>query len=210
MNQHPNRLRPLQLLASLALATSVLGACSPGSSSPTEPSLSFDSAKSFAADSASADEATAQVAGNDMTKRHGADDGNGSGGGNDDGTLDQGGGNDDDPAGDDNNNHRQRRRGRQNPGGDNPQQPRAPRGGAEFEAAVQSVAGATITLVDGTRIVVNGQTQWNARGDLRTLDALARAVAANRAPRVEGRGTRQADGAILALTIKAEIDGADD
>ncbi|HEV8241447.1 MAG TPA: hypothetical protein VGS57_18940 [Thermoanaerobaculia bacterium] len=211
MNQHLNQ-RPLLLLASLALATSVLGACSQGHSSPTEPSLSFDSAKSFAADSSSADGATASVSGDVAAKRHGADDGNGSGGGgNDDGTLDQGGGNNDDPAGaDDNNNHRQRRRGRQNPGGDNPQQPRAPRGGAEFAATVQSVAGSTITLVDGTRVLVNGQTQWNARGDLRTLDALAKAVAANRAPRVEGRGTRQADGSIVALTIKAEIDGADD
>jgi hypothetical protein len=203
MNQH----RPLLLLASLALATSVLGACSQGSSSPTEPSLSLDSAKSFAADSAGADASTATVAGDDVAKRHGVDDGNGSGGGgNDDGTLDQGGGNNDDPAGDDNDNHRQRRRGRQNPGGDNPQQPRAPRGGVEFAATVQSVTRSTITLVDGTRVLVNGQTQWNARGDLRTVDALASAVAANRAPRVEGRGTRQADGAILALTIKAEID----
>jgi len=205
MNQH----RPLLLLASLALATSVLGACSQGHSSPTEPSLSFDSAKSFASDSAGDDSATASVTGDMTAKRHGADDGNGSGG-NDDGTVDQGGANNDDPAGDDNNNHRQRRRGRQNRGNDNPQQPRAPRGGAEFEATVQSVAGSTITLVDGTRVLVNGQTQWNARGDLRTLAALANAVAASRAPRVEGRGTRQADGAILALTIKAEIDGADD
>ena len=203
MNQH----RPLLLLASLALATSVLGACSQGSSSPTEPTLSFDSAKSFAADSAGADDSTAVVTGDELAKRHGVDDGNGSGGGgNDDGTLDQGGGNNDDPAGDDDNNHRQRRRGRQNPGGDNPQQPRAPRGGAEFEATVRSVAGATITLVNGTRVVVSGQTQWSARGDLRTVDALANAVAANRGPRVEGRGTRQTDGAILALTIKAEID----
>lgn len=206
MNQHLNPARPLLLLASLALATSVLGACSQGHSSPTEPSLSLDSAKSFAADSANAN-ATAAVAGDDLAKRHGVDDGNGSGGGgNDDGTLDQGGGNNDDPAGDDDNNHRQRRRGRQNPGGDNPQQPQPPRGGVEFAATVQSVSRSTITLVDGTRVLVNGQTQWNARGDLRTVDALANAVAANRAPRVEGRGTRQADGAILALTIKAEID----
>jgi hypothetical protein len=202
MNQH----RPLLLLASLALATSVLGACSQGHSSPTEPALSFDSAKSFAADSAGDDGSTTAVTGDDTAKRHGADDGTGSGGGNDDGTADQGGANNDDPAGDDNNNHRQRRRGRQNRGNDDPQQPRAPRGGAEFEATVQSVAGSTITLVGGTRVVVSGQTQWNARGDLRTLDALAKAVAANRAPRVEGRGTRQADGSILATTIKAEID----
>jgi hypothetical protein len=206
MNQH----RPLLLLASIALATSVLGACSQGHSSPTEPSLSLDSAKSFAADSTSADDPAGAVAGDAIAKRHGGDDGNDNGGGgNDDGTLDQGGGNDDDPAGDDNNNNNQRRnRGRNGGGNGNGgnQQPRAPRGGQEFEATVRSVAGSTITLVTGTRVVVNGQTQWSARGDLRTLPALANAVAANRAPRIEGRGTRQADGSILALTIKAEID----
>ncbi|HET9765554.1 MAG TPA: hypothetical protein VFS60_01830 [Thermoanaerobaculia bacterium] len=218
MNQH----RPLLLVASLALAAGVLGACSPGASSPTEPTIAFDSAaKSFASSSTSTSTATAtaSAAGDDLlAKRHGgdddgsadtssADDNGGSGGGsNDDGTADQGrngGGNGN--GADDNNN--QRRRGRRNRGGDdNPQQPRAPRGGQEFEATVQSVAGSTITLVTGTRVVVNGQTQWNTRGDLRTLQALANAVAANRAPRVEGRGARQADGSIVAQTIKAEID----
>jgi len=216
MNQH----RPLVLVASLALIAGVLGACSPGSSSPTEPTTAFDSAaKSFP----SASTATDPVAGDDLVaKGHGGDDdgsadtgsaddngSGGGGGGNDDGTADQGGGNDDDPAGDDNNNNNNNRRRRGRHGGgndDNPQQPRAPRGGQEFEAAVQSVAGSTITLVTGTRVVVNGQTQWSARGDLRSLAALANAVAANRAPRVEGRGTRQADGSIVALTIKAEID----
>ena len=36
--------------------------------------------------------------------------------------------------------------------------------------------------------------------------ALSNAVTSNRAPRVEGRGPRQADGTIVAATIKAEID----
>ena len=202
MNQH----RPLLLLASVALATSVLGACSQGHSSPTEPSLSLDTAKSFAADSAATDEPTGALAGDAIAKRHGSDDGNDNGGsGDDDGTADQGRGDNGNGADDNNNNNQRRNRGRngRGNGGDNPQQPR---NGQEFEATVRSVAGSTITLVTGTRVVVNGQTQWSARGDLRTLPALANAVAANRAPRVEGRGNRQADGSILALTIKAEID----
>ena len=195
MNQH----RPLVLVASLALIAGVLGACSPGSSSPTEPTTAFDSAaKSFP----SASTATDPVAGDDLVaKGHGGDDDgsadtgsaddNGSGGG--------GGGNDD--------NNNQRRRGRRGRGGDdNPQQPRAPRGGAEFEATVLAVRGDVIVLATGTNVIVNAQTQWSARGDLRSLSALAGAVAANRAPRVEGRGTRQADGSIVAQTIKAEID----
>ena len=190
MTQH----RPLLLLASLALATSVLGACSPGSSSPTEPAIAFDDATSLSPQSD-------PVVGDDGSKRHGGDDSaDDNGGGNDDGTADQGG-NGNSGSGNGGNG---RRRGRR--GGDDPQQPRAPRGGQEFEATVASVSGQTITLVTGTRVVVNGQTQWSARGDLRTLAALERAVAANRAPRVEGRGTRQANGSIVAQTIKAEID----
>jgi len=199
MNQH----RPLLLLASIALTTGVLGACSQGHSSPTEPSLSFDIAESFAADSAAGDDLTGDAA----AKRHGGDDGNDNGGsGDDDGTADQGRGDNGNGNGDNNNGRRNRGRNGRGRGGDDPQQPRAPRGGQEFEATVQSVAGSTITLVTGTRVVVNGQTQWSARGDLLTLQALAGAVARNRAPRVEGRGNRQADGSILALTIKAEID----
>lgn len=203
MNQH----RSLLLVASLALTAGVLGACSPSASSPTEPTIAFDSAaKSFSSTSTG----TASVAGDDLVaKRHGGDDDGSAddngGGGNDDGTADQGrnggGGN----GNDDNNN--QRRRGRRGRGGDdNPQQPRAPRGGQEFEATVLAVRGQVIVLATGTNVVVNTQTQWNARGDLRTLSALAGAVAANRAPRVEGRGARQADGSIVAQTIKAEID----
>jgi hypothetical protein len=81
-----------------------------------------------------------------------------------------------------------------------------PRVGQEFEGAVASVGGSSLTLVNGTRIVVNGQTQWIARGDLHSLDQVAGSVAANRPTRVEGRGTRQADGGFLAVTIKAEVD----
>jgi hypothetical protein len=53
---------------------------------------------------------------------------------------------------------------------------------------------------------VNGQTQWNRRGDLFTLQQVAAAVAAGKPTRAEARGTRQADGSLLAQTIKAEVD----
>jgi len=115
------------------------------------------------------------------TKRHGADDpaGDDRGG--------QAGRGADDPAGD--------RRG----GGQ-----QRPARGAEFSGVVSAVAGQTLTLASGVRVTVNAQTQWNARGDLKSLDRVAAAVAAGRRTRVEGRGARQADGSLLAQTIKAE------
>ncbi len=108
----------------------------------------------------------------------------------------------DDPAGDDrggqadNNNRRGRGNGRQKP----------PQAGAEFEGTVASVNGGTIVLAGGTRIAVNGQTQWSARGDLTSLAQVAASVAGGDPTRVEGRGARQADGSLLAQTIKAEVD----
>lgn len=119
-------------------------------------------------------------------KRHGADDPAG-----DDRGGRRGGRGADDPAGDDNGG---RRGGRQRP---------APRG-AEFSGVVSSVDGQTLNLASGARVVVNGQTQWIARGDLTSLNQVAAAVAAGRRTRVEGRGTRQADGTLVAQTIKAE------
>ncbi len=81
-----------------------------------------------------------------------------------------------------------------------------PRAGREFEGSVASVGGSSLILANGTRVVVNGQTQWSAQGDLRNLNQVSRSVAANRPTRAEGRGNRQADGAILALTLKVEVD----
>ena len=106
----------------------------------------------------------------------------------------------DDPAGDDN--------GGQRGGGndDNTRPNPRPAAGAEFEARVLSVNGNTLNLAGGTRVTVNAQTQWIARGDLFTLAQVARSVSAGRLTRVEGRGTRQADGSFLAATIKAEVD----
>jgi hypothetical protein len=115
------------------------------------------------------------------------------------------GGNDDpanhDANDDNNNNRRGRRQGRGND--DRPQQPNA---GAQFAGKVVSVSGSTLTLAGGARVTVNGATQFSARGDLTSLSQVAAAVAANRPTRVEGRGTRQADGTFLAQTIKAEVD----
>ena len=218
--------RTLPILASLALTAAVLGACSPGSHSPTEPTLDFDSASKSMTASVSSD--LGSSAGVDLAKSHGSDDGSGSA--NDDGTADQGGNNDDDgvaddrggngnaAANDDRGRHRRRGKdpaaedqGRRNRGrgrgqgrGNDPQQPQQPRAGQEFEARVLSVNGNTITLAGGTRVVVNAQTTWAARGDLHSLADVAASLAANRQPRVEGRGTRQADGSIVAQTIKGE------
>jgi hypothetical protein len=173
---------PFATLALLALTLGTAG-CSNGSS-PTEPAISnLDS--SSAAVSSTGD------------KRHGADDpaGDDRGG--------QAGRGADDPAGDD---HGGRRgRGADDPAGDRRGgRQQRPARGAEFSGVVSSVNGQTLSLASGARVVVNGQTQWNARGDLTSLDQVAAAVAAGRRTRVEGRGTRQADGSFLAQSIKAE------
>ena len=51
-----------------------------------------------------------------------------------------------------------------------------------------------------------GVTSFDAGGDIRTVAALALAMAGTADVRVEGRGTRQEDGSVLALTARAEID----
>ena len=167
----------LASILTLPLATT---ACSPGQS-PTEPA--FDDTETSAVSASS----TSTVSSVTDESRRGR-------GGNDDGTTKN-----DDKGG--------KGRGRGNRGGgnggnDDGQKPS--RGGQEFEAAVTSVGSGSLTLANGVRVVVNGTTQWSGRGDLFTLDQVAGSLAAGRHPRVEGRGTRQADGSILATTIKAE------
>jgi hypothetical protein len=195
MAQH----RFLQVLTLLSISTLVLGAsgCSQGHS-PTEPE-SLNASVGAKSLSASPD------------KRHG---GSGRGGsddpaGDDHGTQGRGA---DDPAGDD---HGGRQgRGTDDPAGDNHGgqngggQQRPPRA-VELQGVVTAVdqAAGTVTLASGKRIVVNGQTQFDRRGDLVSLAKLADAVAAGKHPRAEARGTLQADGSLLAKTIKAEIDG---
>jgi len=179
-------------ILTLSLSTLALGAvgCSNGQS-PTEPALDSLNAPIAASSSSS-------VSVDD--KRHGADDpaGDDNGG--------QRGGNDD-RNDDRNGDNRGGRRGRGRGGNDDNTRPNPrPVAGAEFEARVLSVNGNTLNLAGGTRVTVNAQTQWIARGDLFSLTQVARSVSAGRFTRVEGRGTRQADGSFLAKTIKAEVD----
>lgn len=168
------KLQTLVLASALTLPLATT-ACSPGQS-PTEPA--FDDMETAAVSASSASTVSSMT---DESRR-------GRGGKNDDkGRRGRGGRGD---------------RGNDDRGNDDGQ--RSPRGGQEFEAAVASVNGNTITLANGIRVVVTGTTQWSGRGDLFTLDQVAGSLAAGRNPRVEGRGTRQADGTILANTLKAE------
>jgi len=113
----------------------------------------------------------------------------------------------DDPAGDD---HGQQGQGADDPAGDDhggrQGRPQRPARGGQAEGTVSSVDAGSLVLVGGQRIAVNGQTQWNRRGDLFTLQQVAAAVVAGKPTRAEARGTRQADGSLLAQTIKAEVD----
>jgi hypothetical protein len=194
-------------LALISLLTLPLGAvgCSKDSKSPTEPSSIAAPVVSQQAASSS----TTSVSDESRNRRRRGRGGNDDRGGNDN----RGGrGGNDDRGGDDNRGGRggnDDRGGNDNRGGrggndDNNNN----RQGQEFEARVTAVdvGAGIITLADGTRVRVNAQTQWIARGDLLSLTELAGSVRAGENPRVEGRGTRQADGTILANTIKAEVD----
>ena len=176
MNRHSRKLIALLSFAALPLGTV---ACSNGSS-PTEPAFSDEEAL-----------VSTSTGGTSLTVEESK--GRGRGRGSDDNGGDNRGG-------------RGGKGGKGGRGGRGGGQDDTPRAGREFEGAVASVGGSSLTLTNGTRIVVNGQTQWIARGDLHSLDQIAGSVAANRPTRVEGRGNRQADGSILALTIKAEVD----
>jgi hypothetical protein len=183
-------------ILTLSLSTLALGAvgCSNGSS-PTEPA--FDSLEApVVAASSSTD---SSVVSDNGEKRRGGDD---SADDNNNNRRRRGRGNggngNDDPAGDD-------RGGRRGGRGGNDDNPR-PAGTSEFEARVLSVSGSTLSLAGGTRVTVNGATQWSARGDLFNLSQVSAAVAANRPVRAEGRGTRQADGSFVAQTLKVEVD----
>jgi hypothetical protein len=173
----------LQTLALASILTLPLAttACSPGHS-PTEPAFDDPVAN------------TSAVSASSSTLSSATDESRRGRGGKDDGTT---------KNDDKNNNKGNRGRGRGGNGGDDNGN-KAPRGGQEFEAAVSSVGSGSLTLANGVRVVVNGTTQWSSRGDLFTLDQISGSLAAGRHPRVEGRGTRQADGSILATTIKAE------
>jgi ribonuclease J len=190
------------LLSLFTLAAGAAG-CSNGSS-PTEPA-SFDTP-------VTASSSSLAVSGD---KRHGADDPAGDDRGGRAGGR-QGRGNDD-PAGDDrggrgrgrggnggNNNGGNNNGGNNGNNGGNQQRP--PRTGTEREGTVASVDAGALVLAGGQRIVVNGQTQWDSRGDLFSLQQVAAAVNTGKPTRAEARGTLRADGALVAQTVKAEVD----
>lgn len=191
----------LKLLTLLTLSALPLGtvACSKGSS-PTEPAFDLEES-SLSASNDSLSMETDESRGRGRGGRGGNDDRN-----NDDRGGRRGGrGGDDDRNGDDRGGRRGGRGG-QDDNNNNNNNPRAPRNGQEFEGSVASVSGNSVFLTNGTRILVNGQTQWIARGDLHSLSQVASAVAAGRPTRVEGRGVRQGNGDFVANTIKAETD----
>jgi hypothetical protein len=189
------KLRFPRILTLLSLSTLIVGAagCSKGQS-PTEPA-SFDTpvaAKSLAVSE---------------DKRHGADDPAGDDRGGRAGRGGRQGRGNDDPAGDDRGGRGGNNGNNGNNGGNNGgNQQRPPRTGTEREGAVISVDAGALVLAGGQRIVVNGQTQWNSRGDLVSLQQVAAAVNAGKPTRAEARGTLRADGALVAQTIKAEVD----
>lgn len=186
-----SKLYALALASLMTLPLSTAG-CSKGQS-PTEPA-SFD-------EESSAISASSVTSVSDESKGRGR---GGKRGGKDDGKDD------------DNNRRRGRGRGGNggnggngggNGGGGNDDDGNRQRQGREFEGAVTSVNGDSVTISGGTRILVNGSTQWSGRGDLFSLSEIQGSLSAGRNPRVEGRGTRQSDGSILAQTIKAEHQG---
>ncbi|HVR96791.1 MAG TPA: hypothetical protein VMW27_09265 [Thermoanaerobaculia bacterium] len=169
----------LTLISLLALPLGTTG-CSKDGQSPTEPTIA-----PVVSQQASSSIASASDESRNQRRR-------GRGGNDDRGSNDDRGGNDNRGGrggNDDNNNNNNLQ-------------------GQEFEARVTAVdvGGGVITLANGTRVRVNAQTQWVARGDLRSLTELAGSFRSGDNPRVEGRGTRQADGTILANSIKAEVD----
>jgi hypothetical protein len=186
-----NRQHSVKVLALASIVTLALGsvACS-GGSSPTEPA-DFDAPVL----------STSTSAGSAVTAES-----KGRGRGGDDTAGDDNGG--------DNNRNKGKGRGRggRNGGGNGGGNNGGGNGGGtrpagqEFEGSVASVNQNSVTLTNGTRIIVNGQTQWIARGDLHSLSQVARSVDAGRPTRVEGRGTRQGNGNFVATTIKAEVD----
>lgn len=188
-----NRHRAFQFLTLLTFSTLAAGAvgCSSGSS-PTEPGLDEPAVTKSARAAGAAEDFPSML--EDESKRRGR-------GGDDRGNDDRRGRGNGNQA--DNNGSGRGRRGR---GGDDNRPGDRPRAGQEIEGAVVAVNGNRLTLAGGVQVVVNGETQWSARGDLFTLDQVAGSVANGAATRVEARGARQADGSLIAETIKAEVD----
>lgn len=189
-------------ILTLSLSTLALGAvgCSNGSS-PTEPA--FDSLEAPVVATSSSTDSSVVADGGEKRRGRGGD---GSNDDNDNNRRRRGRGNGGNGNDDGNGDDRGGRRGGRGGNDDRPGDDRPRNGGAEFEARVLSVSGNTLNLAGGTRVTVNGATQWSARGDLFNLSQVAAAVSANRPVRAEGRGTRQADGSFVAQTLKVEVD----
>lgn len=195
MTRH--RLSQFLTLLTLASLTAFASACAKGSS-PTEPDFDQPILAKSSPVPATADGSATVVTDESKRRGQGADDPAGD---------DRGGRRGNDQAGNRGSGRDQRGRGNDDNNRPNNNRPEdRPRAGQEFAGAVVSVGGNRLTLAGGAQVVVNGQTQWSARGDLTTLDQVARSVAAGAPTRVEGRGARQADGSLLAQTIKAEVD----
>ena len=81
-------------------------------------------------------------------------------------------------------------------------------GSAEVDGAVTGVdvGSQTIFLGTGDEVVVDFNTVWDPRGDLFSFSELVGALNAGRNVRVEADGSFIESGAVLADTIKAEID----
>ena len=84
-------------------------------------------------------------------------------------------------------------------------------GSVEFEMGVSAVdvGGGSLTLSNGTVVVVTSSTAISTGGDLFTLESTADAVQAGRPVRAEGRGTVETNGppaVISASSIKIEVD----
>ncbi len=74
----------------------------------------------------------------------------------------------------------------------------------EFEGAVSAVGSSSLTLEDGTVILVDADTEFD--GDLLSLAAVQEELDAGTLVEAEGEGELQADGSILADEIEFEVD----
>lgn len=79
---------------------------------------------------------------------------------------------------------------------------------AEFEGFVSTVGSSSVTLEDGTVVLVDADTEFD--GDLLSLAAVQEELDAGAMVEAEGEGELQADGSILADEIEFEVDDDDD
>jgi hypothetical protein len=81
----------------------------------------------------------------------------------------------------------------------------------DFESQVLFAdrASRTLQLANGLIIAMDGGTFWDPLGDLFSVRQIDRALSRGELVRVEGNGTVQPDGSVLASQLKAESDGPD-